>query len=167
MQIRQEQSGDFERISAVNVAAFGGPDEAKLVELLRASGGDLVLSLVAVSDESQVTGHIAFSRMQIASAPEIQTVSLAPVSVRPDLQSQGIGSVLVRQGLELLRQRGEQVVFVLGHATYYPRFGFRADLASQFQSPYSGPHFFALELEPGCLAGKTGVLKYAPAFGSL
>jgi putative acetyltransferase len=92
-------------------------------------------------------------------------VSLVPLAVRPDRQGRGIGSRLVAAGLALLRERGWAAVVVLGHARYYPRFGFSAELARKLASPFPGEAFMALELVPGALAGGAGSVGYPAAFG--
>jgi putative acetyltransferase len=161
--IREEVPDDAPAIRRVVEEAFGGPVESQLVELLR-EADDVVLALVAADQESQaILGYVLFSRMQLHG---VRTVGLAPVAVLPEQQKSGIGAALIRAGLERLRERGEQAVFVLGHAEYYPRFGFQRELAAQFESPYAGPHFFALELVPGVLTGRSGPVEYAPAFSS-
>ncbi|MEX1249609.1 MAG: hypothetical protein WEA77_00235 [Hyphomonas sp.] len=83
------------------------------------------------------------------------------MSAKPGLQKSGIGSYLVRTGLEELDTLGEAFVFVLGHADYYPRFGFAAETARPFAAPWSGPHFMAIRLAEGGPA--TGTLTYPRA----
>ena len=80
-------------------------------------------------------------------------------------QRRGIGSALVRAGLELARHRDWRAVIVLGHKDYYPRFGFSAALAHPLKAPFSGDAFMALELAPGALQGADGRVTYPPAFG--
>lgn len=87
------------------------------------------------------------------------------MAVRPDRQRRGIGSRLIRDGLAMCRGRGHRVVVVLGHADYYPRFGFSPALAERLRSPFPGPHFMALELVPGALDGVVGEVRYPPPFG--
>ncbi len=157
--VRPERPDDNPTIFKVVSEAFAGDLEARLVNLLR-DAGDLVLSLVFEQD-GRILGHIAFSRLQIEG---LRAVALAPLAVQPDSQKRGIGAELVRAGLDQLRERGEQTVFVLGHPDYYPRFGFQSGVAAQFESPYAGPAFFALELQPGSLHGRSGPVVYAPAF---
>ena len=77
----------------------------------------------------------------------------------PGRQRQGVGSQLIREGLAMCRQRGPRIVVVLGHADYYPRFGFSAALAERLRSPLPGPHFMALELVPGALDGVEGEMQ--------
>jgi putative acetyltransferase len=89
------------------------------------------------------------------------------MAVRPEWQRRGIGSVLVRAGLDLCRARGTAVVIVLGHPGYYPRFGFSTELALRIQCPFpgAGDAWMALELTPGALSGVTGTVRYPAAFG--
>jgi predicted N-acetyltransferase YhbS len=116
------------RVRSINQGAFGRPDEADLVERLWSEGVVLV-SLVA-EVRRQIVGHILFSRMSIDTArASIPAVALAPMAVLPEYQRQAIGGQLIRGGLDLLFGQGEQIVLVLGHPTYYPRFGFSAEMA--------------------------------------
>ena len=161
-QVRPEGDGDFGAIRTVNREAFGSEAEADLVDALRADG-DAALSLVAESD-SDVIGHILFSNLPIrTSSRDVAAVALAPMSVLPRWQRRGVGTALVRCGLDRCREARLEAVVVLGHPTYYPRFGFSAHLAGPLQAPFSGPAFMALELVPGALnAG--GVVRYPGAF---
>ena len=150
-------------IRAVNRAAFGRPDEADLVDQLRGEEHALI-SLVAEL-EGSIAGHILFSRMWIrTSRGLVSAAALAPVAVLPEHQCQGIG-LLIRQGLELLRARGEKIVIVAGHPGYYPRFGFSSDQAKLLESPFPPEAFMAMELCAGALDGIEGPVVYPPAFG--
>ena len=132
------------------------------MDALRANG-DAALSLVAEND-SGVVGHILFSHLPIQGpAREAAAAALAPMSVLPRWQRRGVGSALVRAGLDRCRNAGFEAVVVLGHPTYYPRFGFSARLAQPLQAPFSGPAFMALELVPGALSAG-GVVRYPDAF---
>src|SRR4051812_49361695 len=123
------------------------------------------LSLVA-EQAGAVVGHLLFSRLPIeTSSGTVEALALAPMAVLPGHQRQGIGSQLIRDGLAVCRERGHRIVVVLGHAGYYPRFGFAAALAERLRSPFPGPHFMALELVPGALAGVEGEVRYPPPFG--
>ena len=162
--IREEQPHDGEQIRMVNQAAFGRGDEADLVDRLRAEGA-VLLSLVAEVD-SQIVGHILFSRMTVETEQgPVGAVSLAPMAVLPGHQRRQIGSQLVRRGLTELGARGERIVIVLGHKEYYPRFGFSPEKARHLASPFPPEAFMALELSPGALAGIHGAVRYPPAFG--
>lgn len=148
----------------MNRLAFGGDDEARLVDRLR-SDGLVIASLVATEGES-VVGHILFSKLPIeADGAAIRAAALAPMAVRPECQGRGIGSQLVRRGLEICRERGIELVVVLGHPDYYPRFGFSAQKAECLAAPFSGDAFMALELVPGILDGVTATVCYPAAFG--
>jgi putative acetyltransferase len=158
--IRDEASEDGSAIHALVAVAFGRPDEADLVDRLRA-GGDSALSRVTV-DAGAIVGHVLFSSLR---AP-FPCLALAPVSVLPPRQRAGIGSALIRDALARARLGPWQAVFVLGNPAYYRRFGFDADLARGFASPYSGPHFMAVALR-GSLPVSQGQIAHAPAFAQL
>lgn len=161
-QVRAEHDADFGAIRTVNREAFGTAAEADLVDALRANG-DAALSLVAENDAG-VVGHILFSHLPIrTSARDVPAVALAPMSVLPRWQRRGVGSALVRTGLDRCREAGFEAVVVLGHPNYYPRFGFSAHLAEPLQAPFSGPAFMALDLVPGALQAG-GVVRYPAAF---
>jgi putative acetyltransferase len=160
MVIRDEQAGDAAGIDAVVTAAFGRPGEAGLVEQLRRDG-DVVLSLVAV-DGHTIVGYLLLSPM---TAP-FRALALGPVAVRPERQRTGIGSQLIRAGIDDARQAGWQAVFVLGYSNYYRRFGFDPALASGFTCRYSGPNLMALALTAP-LPTTTGAIGYAPPFAAL
>jgi len=162
--IRLEEPGDRATLRAINLAAFGEPDEAKLVEALHEHGAVLV-SLVAEVD-SRTVGHILFSRMWIdAPSGTVAAVALGPMAVLPGHQRRGIGGRLIARGLDLLRERGERIVIVLGHPEYYSRFGFSAEKARGLDHPFPPEALMALELEAGALAHVHGKLKYDAAFG--
>jgi len=161
MRIRGETCNDIAAIRQVIEAAFGQPAEADLVDALRQSG-DAVISLVAEAG-GQIVGQVLYSKLL---APD-HCIALAPVSVLPDRQNQGIGSALILQGLTRARTDGWQAVFLLGDPQYYERFGFSAAKADKFETPYPKPYVQALELTPGALQCRSGSLTYAPAFLAL
>lgn len=162
VRFRSETPEDAAGIHALVAAAFGRVDEADLVDRLRADG-DALISWVAVDAEANaLIGHVMFSPM----AAPFWALGMAPVSVRPDWQGRGIGSALIRAGLNLARNEGWAGVFVLGDPAYYGRFGFEAALAAGFASPYAGPHLMAQSLA-GELPALAGEIAYAPAFSSL
>lgn len=169
--IRPARVEDAEAIDALHRAAFVATDfgyqgEAELVRMIEADG-DALLSLVAERGGA-VAGHLLFSRMDVVGdgAP-LAAAGLAPVAVLPGLQGQGIGGALIRAGLDKLRDRGIAISFVLGDAAYYLRFGYSADLAARFASPFAGPHFMALMLDSDALWPQDGRADYAPAFGRM
>jgi putative acetyltransferase len=163
--IRPETAADLEAIREVNLLAFGQDAEARLVDALR-DGGYVRASLVAEKD-GQVVGHILFSDLPIITESEVPALALAPMAVLPGFQNQGIGSALVRTGLEHCREQGHKIVIVVGHPHFYPRFGFSTALAIRLESPYSGEAFMAVELVRGAMDGVTGRVAYPPPFSSL
>ena len=168
--IRCEYADDRTAIRAVNESAFGRIDEANLVDNLRNEAA-VLLSLVAemktvAGINNQIIGHIVFSRMWIDTAGSpIDAVALAPIAVLPEHQRRGIGGNLIRAGLNRLRERGEQIVLVLGHPDYYTRFGFSTGDARALASPFPPEAFMAIELGPKALDGICGRVRYPAAFG--
>lgn len=163
--IRPEVPADHPAVAALLERAFGGPAEAAIVEALRGRVEPEV-SLVAL-EGGRLAGHAYFSPVRVQDGERASgAIALGPVAVEPELQRSGIGSALVRAGLETCRALGEPVVFVLGHPEYYPRFGFRpaAPLGLRFLSAEYDRAFFVLELEPGALAGRRGEVRYRPEF---
>lgn len=165
-QIRAEHEDDQDAIRDVVDAAFGGSDESALIERLRADG-DVILSLVAVED-GEIVGHILFSRLEVTSfdgEDKLHAASLAPMAVAPTHQRLGIGSELVRQGIEKCKELDLDAIVVLGHTHFYPRFGFSTQMAENLKSPFSGPNLMALPLIQGVFDGFSGIVTYADAFG--
>lgn len=167
IEIRKEQPEDFAAVYRINSLAFEGEGEAKLVEKLRRV--EPHISLVAIAD-NQVVGHILFSPMTLEPEGEsLKIFGLAPMAVLPEFQNQGIGSQLVEAGLEECKRLNCDVVFVLGHAKYYPRFGFVTAKSKGFTSEYdvSDEHFMVNELTKGALDGRGGLAKYRPEFAEI
>lgn len=164
--IREETNDDQQAVYAVEAAAFEREDEAQLVEKLR----NLALPLISLVAEvgGQVVGHILFSPIQITNeaGQTFPGISLGPLAVLPDYQNQQIGSQLCRAGLEACCQAGHGLVFVLGHPTYYPRFGFEVTrpwgITSEFE--VQDEAFMVAVLRPGALDNVTGVVRYHPVF---
>jgi putative acetyltransferase len=163
VEIRREAVRDIPAIREVNRRAFDREDEARLVDTLR-SEGYLRFSLVA-EEGGWIVGHITFSEAVIRTTRgEVAALALGPVAVTPERQGHGIGSALVREGLDQCAKALYRSVFLLGFPGYYPRFGFSAKLAGNLSSAYSGEAYMALELMPGALAGVTGEFEFAPPF---
>lgn len=163
--IRREGKADLPAIDQVNREAFGQEDEAIIVRAVR-EGDEPTVSLVAVTD-GKVVGHILFSPATISSdSREWPAIALAPMSVLPEYQRRGIGSKLVERGLEACREAGYQRAIVLGHTSYYPRFGFRPAQVWDIRWEHSPPieAFMALALVPGALDECSGIARYLPAF---
>ncbi|MBX3026458.1 N-acetyltransferase [bacterium] len=170
MRIRPETAADHAAVSTVTRAAFGQAAEAELVARLRAAGA-AVVSLVAEETRAGVVGHILFSPVRLDPEPPAppRWLGLAPLAVLPPRQRQGVGSALVRAGLEAARAAGATAVVVLGHPDYYPRFGFAPASRVGLRCVYGAPDeaFMALALVPGGFGGQRGLVRYAPAFDVL
>ena len=168
LRIRREAPADVPAVREVLVSAFPTEVEARLVEALREAAPPSV-SLVA-DDAGRVVGHVLFTPVEIrAAGPAAGWFGLAPLAVRPERQRHGVGSELVRAGLAACRGIGVRAVVVLGHPTYYPRFGFAPawDAGLYYRVPGPNPSFMVLELEPTALRGHTGEVRYHPAFDAL
>ena len=125
----------------------------------------MLVSLTALN-QNEIVGHVMLSRLAVTLDDRvIEAAALAPVAVRPDRQRQGVGSALISAALDHARLCNVEAVFVLGHAAYYPRFGFSPALAAKFEAPFRGDTFMALELKPDAMAGTTGVVRYPRAWG--
>lgn len=170
LEIRAEKKEDQPAIYEVNKLAFGQEDESRLVDALRESDDFIYeLSLVAVKEE-KVVGHILFSPIAIETKEGyVRVLSLAPMAVLPEFQRQGIGSELVRHGLKECERFGHEVVVVIGHPEYYPRFGFTSARVKGLEAPFEVPDeaFMVLEIKEGALDGINGTIKYPPAFDGL
>ena len=160
VEIRLERERDREAIWSLVAAAFPAPDEANLVDRLRADD-DVIYSLVGC-EGGVVVSHVLFSRL---TAP-FRALGLAPVATAAAHRRKGIAAQLIAAGLALARKDGWEGVFVLGDPAYYGRFGFDVGLAAGFSSPYAGARFMALALGEG-LPTLAGDLAYAPAFAAL
>ena len=166
IEIRPAEPRDAAGIRRVLLAAFPTGAEADLVERIEADG-DAVISLVA-ADHGDIMGHVLFSRMATeGNGLAMPSLGLGPVAVAPRAQQAGIGSALIRAGLGIAKAYGEELVFVLGEPEFYGRFGFSAETARPFASPYAGPYLMALPLRSGFTPPATGRADYAAAFTAL
>lgn len=139
MNIRSCASPNYAKIAKVITDAFGQPNEAKLVEAIRNSENYIPeLSLVAEVD-GNIVGHILFSYIHLAGKETLPVLALAPVAVLPQFQNQGIGTALVQYGLEKADELGEALVIVLGHPSFYSRFGFVQSTDYGIKSPFKVP----------------------------
>ncbi|MBP1908849.1 GNAT family N-acetyltransferase [Methanolobus bombayensis] len=141
IQIRKAKDSDFNDIMEIEKEAFGSEEEANLVsQLLEDKSAEPLISLLAFKKEEAV-GHILFTKATIdgnITSPLVYI--LAPMAVKPKHQRQGIGGMLINEGLNKLKTIGAEMVFVLGHESYYPRYGFKKDAGSMgFAATYPIP----------------------------
>ncbi len=165
MNIRQSKESDLDALLHVEEEAFGREHGAEIVELVKGLLNDPsampLLSLLATHDDKAV-GHILFTKAHVSSLYEsLSAVILAPLAVMPEAQSQGIGGQLIREGFKRLSDSGVELVFVLGHPDYYPRFGFQPAGALGFEAPYPIPEervraWMVRELRPGVIGNMVG-----------
>jgi putative acetyltransferase len=134
--------------------------ESKLVDALRANG-NAIISLVAVNGD-EVLGHILFSPVSTTPPSDAKGIGLAPVAVRPQVQSQGIGSQLIREGLRLGEELGYDYCVVLGGPKYYQRFGFEKASPFGIRNEYGvDDEFMIIRFSE---RGVAGLVQYAYEF---
>ena len=167
MPIRPEQEADRVAVREIVAAEFDTGAEADLIEALREQA-DPVVSLVA-EEGDDVVGHAMFTPVTVEGDPAAKLMGLAPLAVTPAHQGKGLGAALVKDGFERCRRLGFAAVVVLGHPEYYRRFGFVPASRYGLKSEYAVPDeaFMALELEPGALEGRSGLVRFHPAFKDL
>ena len=157
--IRETSLDDFQDIIEVEKLAFGYDKEARLVaELLNDETANPILSLLAFHNGKAI-GHILFTRACFEGREEQPMMHiLAPLAIKPEFQRQGIGGMLIKEGLRLLQERGSNLVFVLGHKEYYPKYGFIPHAADKgYPAPYPIPEGEYWMVQPISQAGfKTG-----------
>jgi putative acetyltransferase len=165
--IRNTTDTDLGEILRINKEAFGQDEEADLVEdLLADDSARPMVSLLALDGEEAI-GHILFTRAWIADGGPPSAI-LAPMAVVPDRQKNGIGSQLIRTGLDQLRVSGVELLFVLGWPDYYPRHGFKPAGIRGFDAPYPIPAeatdaWMVLELKTGVIGTTRGRIHCADA----
>ena len=174
LHIRQETLDDHQNVFELIKAAFEGEEfsdqtEHYLVERLRKSEVFIPeLSLVAEL-KGEIVGHILFTKIIIQNGEEeFESLALAPVSVLPEYQGKGIGGALIIKGHELAKELGYRSALVLGHAEYYPKFGYRQSSEFGIAQPFGAPdeNNMAIELVEGGLNGVSGVAVYSEEFYS-
>lgn len=166
VRIRSATPTDADAITAVVSVAFPSPLEARLVAALR-EAGRLIVELVADLD-GRLVGHIAFSPVTIAGAPQVPGLGLAPLAVLPECQGQGIGGRLIELGLEAASRADAAFVVVLGEPRVYGRFGFERADRRGFDNEYgAGEQFMVLELRRGALDGLRGLVRYDATFARI
>ena len=169
--IRVEQPQDFTTIKQVNDLAFEQEGESNLIAKLRTTDTFIPeLSLVFENEQREIVGHILFSLISIETAQgSVESLALAPVAVKPSAQNKGIGSALIWEGLKRSEELGYDSVVVLGHSSYYPKFGFISASDKGIKAPFDVPDeaFMVIELRQGTLDGVKGTVSYPPAFSEV
>ncbi len=166
--IRPETAADSEAIFRIEAAAFKGEAHAVLVDKLRADGA-LLLSQVAVLDD-RLVGHAAYTMLTITDGDRVHFMpGLGPIGVEPAYQGAGIGSALVRAGLQAMRDLDYALLFLVGSPRYYPRFGFQPAQPRGFSSDYVEPggpheHFMLAVLDERRASSLRGQIRFHPYF---
>ncbi len=171
MEIRESSEQDLSGLLAVEEIAFGeteGPIIAELVkDLLKDPTAKPLLTLVALH-EQRIVGHILFTKAEVTGFAEVESAILAPLAVEPGFQNRGVGGGLINKGLKYLAAASVKLVFVLGHPSYYPKFGFEPAGRHGLDAPYPIPAaveeaWMIQELSPGYIGRIKGKVKCAEA----
>ena len=162
--IRPEITKDYEQITKINDLAFNQPNEGLMISALRKNKKFISELSLVVEIDSKVVGHILFFPLNIISEDKrFEVLSLAPMAVLPEHQRKGIGKKLVIEGLKKAKELGYKAVVVLGHPTYYPKFGFERASKWNIKPPIDDvpvEAYMAIELEEGFLKDKDGIIEY-------
>ena len=169
MLVRAARAEDMSGILAVERAAFGGPDEAKLtVALLDDPSAQPIINLVA-EDAGTIVGHVLFTHAVVETAEaEFNATVLGPLAVVPTAQRTGVGQALSLEGIAIAGRLGIGLVFVLGHIDYYPRFGFKPASPLGLDAPYPidpavADAWMVLATKAGLLGSVRGTVRCADA----
>ena len=153
---------DLNDVLRIETEAFGHSKESNLVNgLLNDDSAKPLLSLLAIDDDEAI-GHILFTKVRITGNEDaLSAMILAPLAILPDAQGKGVGGKLIKEGLKQLSESMVDLVFVLGHPEYYPRFGFKPAGARWFEAPYpipakDAPAWMVQELRPGIIENFSG-----------
>ncbi|PWW17350.1 MULTISPECIES: GNAT family N-acetyltransferase [unclassified Chryseobacterium] len=172
--IRKEEKEDHQKVFQLTEEAFremeySDHQEQFLVEKLRRSEAFIPeLSLVAEDEKGTIAGHILFTKIKIVNEEKsFDSLALAPVSVKPEFQNQGIGAKLILEGHRIAEELGYESVILIGHEKYYPRFGYKKTSNFGISFPFDVPeeNGMAVELVKDGLKDKKGVVKYPHEFG--
>ena len=156
--IRDEIPADYAAIDYVNDMAFEETAQSRIIRRLRKTG-DALWSQVLI-DEGEVIGHLMFYKVWLDGA--LIAAGFGPLSILPKHQRRDYGGQLIRSGLKKCNPVKHQLIFLLGHTTYYPRFGFSSKIGAQYKSPWPRPAFMGLKLNPSAPA--SGTLTFPQAY---
>ncbi|TET36803.1 MAG: N-acetyltransferase [Planctomycetota bacterium] len=162
--VRRETNTDVEAVREINTLAFEGPSEARIVDSLRKNCSD-ILPLVAEVD-GKIVGHILFSPAVIEiGGNKINGMGLAPMSVLSEYRNKGVGGELINAGIKALKDTCPFII-VLGHADYYPRFGFERASKYGIRCEWEAPDeaFMIIVFDKEKMKGVKGTAKYRPEF---
>ena len=161
--LRLEQPSDQPQIFNVVERAFGKPKEAKLVDLVRVRGNSRIA--VVAHDDNSMVGYVLASPISFEPTNTLNCLAIGPVAVVPERQGEEIGAKLVRRAIQLATEQKFDAIFLLGHPSYYPRFGFApTHIANEYGASDA---FMALELHDGCLEGLDATAKYVSEFAEV
>ncbi len=170
--LRPEKLVDYKAVfklieEAFNSEQFSDGKEQFLVEKLRKSNAFIPELSIVVEYRDEILGHILLTKIKIVNKKEsFDSLALAPVSVKPKLQKQGIGGQLIKESHRLAKKLGYQSIVLLGHENYYPKFGYELCSKYGIKIPFEAPdeNCMVIELVENGLQGVNGTVQYDKAF---
>ncbi len=167
--IREEEEKDHKQINDVNKLAFQQENESKLIEKIRKSENFIPELSIVAEINNRIVGHILFSKIKIIGDSDYESLALAPMAVIPEFQKRGIGSELIKKGIDKAKELGFDSIIVLGHKEYYPKFGFQRASEWHIKCPFEVPDdaFMAIELTEKALESKAGTVEYPDEFNEV
>ncbi|MGV0741820.1 GNAT family N-acetyltransferase [Mycolicibacterium sp. XJ870] len=162
---RTETEADVAAVRQINLAAFDTAEEAGLVEALRTDPSWIDgLATLAVTETGEPVAYALLTRCHIDDTPAL---CLGPCAVLPEYQRTGAGSAAIRAAFGAARGQGERFVTVLGHPSYYPRFGFSSASAHGVTMKTEVPDDALMVLALNGSDIPAGIIRYAAAFGDI
>lgn len=168
--IRQETLNDSKDVYEINCRAFEREAEAILVRKLKETSAWIPELCLIALENNKAVGYVAFSRVKILGYRKnrvFDSIALSPMAVLPEYQRRGIGGLLVAQGLQRAKELEFESVFVLGHKSYYTKFGFKParlwSIKTLFPVSEKGD-FMAVELKKNSLKKVNGIIEFSGPF---
>lgn len=172
LNLRQEQPEDYKEVFKIIEKAFKTEElsdhkEQFLVERLRKSKAFIPELSIIAEIGNKVVGHILLTKLKIKNNEnKFDSLALAPVSVLPDFQGNGIGGMLIKKSHNIAKELGYRSIVLLGHENYYPRFGYKLAKEFDIEFPFDAPNenCFVIELAKNGLKGVNGIVEYPKEF---
>ncbi len=162
MRVRPADDADLDHIDRIHTAAFASPTESHIVRSLR-DRGKLTVSLM-IECSGEAIGHLAMSPVQVDGS-SATILAIGPIAVIPERQRQGVGSELMREGINRSRRGGVAAIILLGDPAWYRRFGFKPASMYGLRCRWTdGPAFQVLVLDPDAISNVTGEVRYDACF---
>ncbi len=170
--LRQETSNDYEAVADVIKDAFAqvkesDQSEPRLVDRLRYSTAFIPELSIVAEVGKKIVGHVLLTKIKIKNETNsVDALALAPISVHPNYQKQGIGGALINEAHRRAQALGYGSIILVGHADYYPRFGYEPISKYDIELPFPAPaeNCMVIEMVEDSLKGVNGMVEYDSIF---